>query len=144
MVTAAIFAHGTLLKKGDGAATEVFTTIAEVTNIGGPGLALDPIDVTSHGSTAGWREFIGGLLDGGEVSMTINYVPTAGTHDATTGLIADKVARTVRNFQLVFPDSGNTTWSFSALVASFEPGEPVDAQLSAEVTLKVTGQPTLA
>ena len=140
----AVFAHGTLLKAGDGAATEVFTTVAEVTDIGGPSLALDPVEVTNHDSTAGWREFIGGLLDGGEVTLTINYIPANATHNATNGLIADMTARTKRNFQLVFPDSGTTTWSFTALVTAFEPGEPIDAQLTADVTLKITGQPTLA
>lgn len=145
MTTEALFAHGTLLKKGDGVSTgETFSTVAEVTNIGGPGLALEPIEVTSHSSTDGWKEKIGGLLDGGEVSVTINYVPTEGTHDGTTGLIADQSNRAVRNFQLVFPDTSETTWTFSALVASFEPGEPVDGALTAEVTLAVTGKPTLA
>lgn len=142
-MTIAIAAHGTLLKIGDGGGTEVFTTIAEVVDIGGPTMTLDPIDVTSHDSTAAYREFIGGLLDAGEVTLTINYVPTAATHDATTGLIADMVARVVRNFQLVFPDSGTTTWSISALITSFEPGEPIDDKLSADITLKLSGQPTL-
>lgn len=140
-----ISAFGTLLKIGDGGSpTESFTTIAEVTSIGGPALSLDPIETTHHASTGGWREFIGGLLDGGEVSFDINYDPVGATHDASTGLIADMVARTVRNFQLVFPDTGNTTWSFAALVTSFEPSEPVDDKLAASVTLKVSGQPTLA
>ena len=140
----AISAFGTLLKIGDGGSPESFTTIAEVTNIGGPSLSLDPIDVTNHSSTGGWKEFIGGLLDGGEVSFEINYDPVGATHDASTGLIADMSARTVRNFQLVFPDTGNTTWSFSALVTAFQPSEPIDNKLSASVTLKVSGQPTLA
>lgn len=143
-MTSAVFAHGTLLKAGNGAATEVFTTIAEVTSIGGPGLALDPIDVTNMDSTNGWREFIGGLLDGGEVSITINYLPANATHNAANGLINDMENRTVRNFQLIFSDSGNTTFSFTALVTGFEPGAPVDGQLTADVTLKLTGQPTLA
>lgn len=140
----AVFAQGTLLKAGNGAATEVFTTIAEVTNIGGPSLALDPVEVTNMDSTAGWREFIGGLLDGGEVSLTINYLPTNATHNASNGLIADMTNRTKRNFQLVFSDGSSTTFSFTALVTGFETGEPVDGQLTAEVTLKITGQPTLA
>ena len=142
-MTIAIDAHGTLLKLGDGGGPEVFTTVAEVTDISGPSMTLDPIDVTSHDSTAAYREFIGGLLDAGEVTLTINYVPTAGTHDATTGLIADMVARVVRNFQLVFPDSGTTTWSFAALITAFEPAEPIDDKLAADVTLKLSGQPTL-
>lgn len=140
-----ISAFGTLLKVGDGGSpTESFTTIAEVFNIGGPSLSLDPIEITNHSSTGGWKEFVGGLLDGGEVSFDINYDPVGATHDASTGLIADMVARTQRNFQLVFPDTGNTTWSFTALVTAFEPSEPVDDKLAASVTLKLTGQPTLA
>lgn len=140
-MTIAIDAHGTLLRIDDG--TGSYTTIAEVTDIGGPSMSLDPIDVTSHDSTAAYREFIGGLLDAGEVTLTINYVPTAGTHDATTGLIADMVARVVRNFKLVFPDSGTTTWTFAALITAFESAEPIDDKLSADVTLKLSGQPTL-
>ncbi len=140
----AIRAIGTLLKIGDGATpTETFTTIGEVTDLSGPGLSLDTIEVTHHSSTGGWKESIGGLLSGGEVSFTINYTPTAATHNNTTGLIRDLRSRTVRNFQLVFPDAGSTTWAFAALVSSFEPSMPVDGQLSADVTLTVTGQPTL-
>ena len=139
-----ISAFGTLLKIGDGGSPESFTTVAEVSSIGGPTLSLDPIDVTSHDSTGGWRQFVGGLLDGGEVSLEINYDPVGATHDASTGLIADMVARTLRNFQLVFPDTGSTTWTFAALITAFEPSEPIDDKLAASVTLKVSGQPTLA
>lgn len=137
-------AFGTLLKLGDGASPEVFTTIAGVTNVGGPALGLDTVEVTSHDSTDGWEEFVGGILRSGEVSLDINYDPAGVTHDATTGLIADMVARTVRNFELIFPDDVATTWDFAALVTGFEPGAPVDDKLSASVTLKVTGVPTLA
>jgi predicted secreted protein len=143
-MSSAVFAHGTLLKAGNGAATEVFTTIAEVTSIGGPGLALDPIEVTNMDSTNGWREFIGGLLDGGEVSISINYLPTNATHNASNGLINDMENRTKRNLQLIFSDGSSTTFSFTALVTAFEPTAPVDGALTADVTLKVTGQPTLA
>jgi predicted secreted protein len=139
-----IAAYGTLLKLGDGASPEVFTTIAEVVDIGGPALELDMIETTSHDSTAGWEEFVGGILRSGEVSLEINYDPAGATHDASTGLIADMVARTLRNFELVFPDAGSTTWGFSAYVQKFEPGAPVAEKLSASVTLKVSGQPTLA
>lgn len=144
-VTGALAAKGTLLKIGDGATpTEVFTTIAEVVNITGPGLSMDPLDVTSHSSTAGWKEFIGGLLDAGEVSFEINYIPTDATHDATAGLINDMENRTKRNFEVIFPDSGNTKWTIAALVTGFEPGAPVDGKLTASVSLKLSGQPTLA
>ncbi len=140
-MTAAITAFGTLLKIGDGAGTEVFTTIAEVTDIGGPELALEIAEVTSHSSTGGWKEKIGALLDGGQVSLSINYIPTNVTHNATGGLIRDMVARNVRNFTLTFPNS--TVWAFSALVVGFSPTEPIDNALTADVTLEITGVPTL-
>jgi len=58
--------------------------------------------------------------------------------------LKDLKNRTKRNFQLVFPDVGATTWAFAAYVTGFEPSAPVDDLLGASVTLKITGQPTLA
>lgn len=142
-MTSAIDSFGTLLKIGDGGATESFTTIAEVKDITGPGLEQAANEVTSHGSTNGWREFIGGLKDGGEVTFEVNFVPTGATHDETTGLIAELTGGTVTNYQVVWPDSGSTTWQFAALCTAFEPGAPVDGVLMASVTLKISGEPTI-
>lgn len=140
----ALAAFGTLLKIGDGTTpTEVFATVAEVKEIGGPSLELETVDVTSHSSAGGWREFVGTLLNGGEVELTLNFVPDNPTQDASTGLIADMVARTKRNFQLVFPDVAATTWDFTALVTGFEITSAVDGALEAECTLQITGAPTL-
>lgn len=135
---------GTLLKIGDGATPESFTTIAQVQDIKAPQLAMDTEEVTNHSSTGGWEEVVATILRTGEVSFGLVYDPDAATHDASTGLIADMVARTRRNFQLIFSDSGNTTWSFSAYVTGFKPEAPVKGKLGAEVSLKITGQPTLA
>ena len=143
-VSAAVNAFGTLLKIGDGGGGEVFTTIAEVQNISGPSLSLEMIDVTNHSSTAGWKERIGGLLDGGEVTFDINFQPTTSTHSYSAGLVKDMVNRTKRNFKIVFPDGSSTTWTFSAFVSKFQSKAPVNGQLSASVSLMITGQPTLA
>lgn len=144
MATNAIAGHGALLQIGDGADPENFTTIAEVRDISGPALGQDTADVTSHDSTGGWEEHIGTILRSGEVTFDVNYIPTDSTHDASAGLINDMENRTLRNFQLVFPDGSSTTWSFAALVTGFEPGAPVDGELTASVTLTPSGQPTLA
>ncbi len=142
-MTNALAGYGVLLKIGDGGGSETFTTIAEVKDIEGPELELEAKDVTSHDSN-GWREFIGTLLTGGEVSFDLNFIPTHATHSYSAGLIKDLVNRTKRNFKLVFPDGGSTTWTFAALVVGVKPSGPVEDELSAEVTLQVTGQPTLA
>lgn len=142
MTTGALAGYGVLLKMGDGEVSETFTTIAEVRDIEGPELELETKEVTSHDS-GGWREYIGTLLSGGEVSFDLNFIPTNATHSYSAGLIERLVTRTLTNFQLVFPDSGTTTWQFSALVANFKPSGPVEDEITAEVTLQISGQPTL-
>ena len=143
MTTAAIFAQGTLLKIGDGAGSETFTTVAESMTIKGLSLTRATVDVTSHDSTGGFREYIGGLADGGEVSFDINYIPSNSTHNNTTGALSKLVNNTRTNFKLVFPDSGTTTWSFGGFVSKFEPEEAIDRQIKASITIKVSGKPTL-
>jgi predicted secreted protein len=142
-MTEAIFAQGTLLKLGDGGSPETFTTISEVRSINGPTLGADTVEVTSHDSPLGYREFIAGLLQAGELSFELNFQPTDATHDAQTGLIAAMQSRSTRNFQLVFPGA-IATWQFSAFVTRFEMGAPVDSNLKATVTLQITGQPNFA
>ena len=142
-MTDAISSFGTFLKKGDGATpTETFATIAELGDIEGPDMSLATEDVTHHGSTGGWDEFIGTILSGGEVSAPINFIPSNATHDMVTGLQADMTNRTKRNFQLVYPDAGGNGYAFAALVTSFKPKAPVKGKLSADIKLKVSGPVT--
>ncbi len=137
MASSALSSFGTLLKRNG-------TTIAEVMDIKGPGLSLDTEDVTSHDSTAGWVERIGTLLDAGEVSFDINWLPANATQSYSAGLVSDMVARTKQSFSLVVPAASTLTWSFTALVTKFEPDLKVKGAQRASVTLQLTGQPTLA
>lgn len=127
-------AFGTELKKGA-------TSIAQVSAISGPGLSLDTEDVTSHDSEDGWEEVVGTILRSGEISLDLVFDPAEATHVA---LWTDMESREANTYSLVFPDDANTTWAFSALVTGFEPDEPHDGALTASVTLKITGKPTLA
>lgn len=131
-------AYGTLLKRGA-------VTIAQVTSISGPGITLDTEDVTSMDSTGAWEEVVGTILRSGEVTADIVYDPAAATHkNDSGGLLYDLISRTAQTYSITFPDTAASVWSFSALVTGFEPSAPVDGALTASVTLKLTGQPTLA
>jgi len=142
-MTQGVAGYGTQLQIGDGGGPEVFTTIAEITNISGPGLSMDTADMTHHQSPGAWEEHVGTILRSGEVTFDLNYIPTHATHNASTGLINDMENRTLRNFKLIFPNAGATTWNFAALVTGFEPSAPHDDKLGASVTCKISGQPTL-
>lgn len=132
---------GTELRRGNGdidPGPETFTAIAESTNISGPGLSRETIDTTSHQSPGQWMEFLGGLKDGGEVSIDINYDPAE--HDT---LVADFDATAPINYQLAWPTTPETVWGFPAILTGFEPEGPYDDKLAASLTFKVTGPPVL-
>lgn len=136
-------AESTQLQMGDGAATEVFTTIAHVRSINGLNLSLDTIDVTDYDSPNRWEEHVGTILRSGTLDLEIHFIPDDGTHDSTTGLISKMTARTLTNFQLILPTSPAVQWDFAALVTGVNVVLPHDGAVTARVTLKPSGQPTL-
>jgi hypothetical protein len=143
-MTEELAAFGTLLKRGNGATPEVFTSIAEVGDIDGPTLKAAMEDATNHGSTGGFEESLPTTLSMGQVKFPVNFIPTNTTHSYAAGLILDWKNKTKRNFQMVFPDGLSTTWAFSAYVEEVALKAPVKGILKADVTLTITGQPTLA
>lgn len=120
---------------------EVFTTLAEVTGLSGPGESLELIDATHMESSDGYREFIPSLRDSGEISVDLNFLPADSNQG---GLRDDLVAGTKRNWQLVWTDTGTTTYSFSGYVTAVEPTASIDDKLSASATIKVTGPITVS
>lgn len=124
---------GTLLKRGG-------TTIPEVVSLSiSP--ERDSIDVTSHDSTAPAKEFIAGLLDGGKVSFSGNFLPGSANQKAlTTDLLGS--AGTQSTWTIVWID-GPTTWTFTAFVTKFTPTGSVGDKLAYSGELKVTGNITV-
>jgi predicted secreted protein len=144
-MTDAISGYGTLFQVGDAATPEVFTTIAEIKSISGPSLSLDTADATNMASTGGWREVIPTILNGGDITLEVNYDPADATLGAGSGgLIDDMENKTLRNFKLVMSDSGTTTWTFAGYVTAFSPDFSFDDVVTASITVTISGQPTLA
>lgn len=134
-------AQGTLLQIGDGGEPEVFTTIARVQDITGPGLTADVADVTTH-DTSGWREQLSLILAAGDVTFDVFFLPTHATHSPSSGVLQDYLNRTLRNFMIVLTDAGAMEITFEAYVTSFSISAPVANPLEASVTLSVTGAVT--
>ena len=133
---AGLDAYGIALQRSDMAVTPVFTAIGNVTAVNGPEMERDTYDVTAHDGT-GWKEFIGGLKDAGEVSITLNYDPTK--HD---DLVEDFEDDVPRDYKMVFP-GGIGEWDLKLILTGFSQEAPVDDKLSAELKFKVTGKPTI-
>ncbi|MGE4339150.1 MAG: phage tail tube protein [Pigmentiphaga sp.] len=108
--------------------------VAEVFDITPPSDTVDMIDATHMQSPDRTREFIPGLIDPGEASFEMNFLP-GSTSDAKIREIKASLARV--RCRLTFPN--NATWTFSAQVSGYEPAVPNDDKMTATVTFRVTG-----
>lgn len=138
MPSAAISGVGTSFQRSDMASSPAFSAVAEINSISGPTMSQETIDVTSLDSTGGYREFIGGFKDGGTVTLNMNF-----TRNAYDDFLIAFDAGTLIDYQIVLPDTGNTTFGFSAIVTDLPLDIPTDDKITASVTLKVSGQVTL-
>lgn len=112
--------------------------LAEITNITPPNDKIDEIDATHMQSPNRTREFIPGLIDPGEASFDMNFIPGS----TTDLLIAEiKTAGERVKCRVTFPNG--VTWKFSGWVSGYEPAVPTDDKMTATVTWRVTG-PTIS
>jgi len=115
--------------------------LAAVTNFDGPELSVDTEDVTTHDSTGAWEEVVATILRSGEMSIDIVYDPAGGTHDATSGLVYRYENKIKSFFDFIF--RGTNNWTFAGYITGFSPTAPVGGALTASVTIKIDGVPTL-
>ena len=117
-------------------------SVGELTSIAGLELSADTIETTTLDSTDGYRTFIGGLRDGGEVSVSGFFKPsdTNGQKAMLTNLNSGAAG----SFSVVFPTALSASWTFDGIVTSFATGAEMEDAVTFESTIKVTGKPTLA
>lgn len=127
----ALIAAGTELKLGDGASPEVFTKIAEVTQVSEIGETAPEIDVTPIDATA--RQFIGGLTEGNAVSFTLSYVAADATHQTLRDALGS-----AKNFQIAWADGAGA--EFTLVITSFMRGETTaEGVLTANLEGRISG-----
>lgn len=130
---------GTQFKLGDGTSSESFTAIAEVNSISGPNISVETFDTTSLDTTGGYRTFAASFIDGGEVSLEMNF-----TLDGYDDLLAVLNARAARNYQIVLSDTGATTFEFSAICDGLGLAVPNDDKVTATANFKISGEVTIS
>ncbi len=130
-------ALGTKLKIG----TDVSAVaVAGLTSIGGLELSADTIDVTTLDSDGGYREFIAGFKDAGEVSLEGFLELEQGKGQKELYDLYDSGEE--EDFTILFPKNMGS-WQFKGVVTGFSTGASLEDPLSFSATIKVTGKPTL-
>lgn len=119
--------------------TDTFVDLGEVFNITPPSSTVDQVDVTHMQSPGRRREFIDGLIDPGECSFEINYIPGSDADALLLAIVNTPLGESrTRECRIIYPNSVQDT--FNANLQSYEPNVPTDDKMTATVTLKVTGE----
>jgi len=137
----AVHAFGTKLQVET--TTDTYTDVAEITDISGPSVTADEIDVSSHDSPDTYREFVQGMKDGGEVTFEGHFIYDHATLEDAGDILGYLDGGGVESWKIVFPDTGSTEWAFDGFVTAFETTGNFEDKATFSATIKVSGKPTL-
>lgn len=112
-----------------------FNDIAELMDIKPPALTRKALETTTHNQEA--DRFIVGIKRHGEMTIKVNFIPGDSTHDNETGLQQAYEDGSRDIYRLTYPDG--TQWLFSGYVINFSPTANADSVLTADVTIRPTG-----
>ena len=137
MATAAKSGINVKFKRQHDSTTGVYVDQAEARRISGPTMTRDFIDATNLDSTSGFREFVNGFRDGGEVRVQFNY--TKAVFDQ---LNTDFLVDTSHVYQIVIPATGNTL-EFNAFITQLPLDITPDGVIVIDSVFKVSGSVTV-
>ncbi|MFN9438463.1 MAG: phage tail tube protein [Brevundimonas sp.] len=126
--------HGAKFQIKAGSPIPAFVDIAEVFDITPPNETVEVVDTTNQQSADARRTFIKGLVDPGEASFEMNFLPGSASEDL---IVASLNKRTADEFRIVYPNGAQ--WTFDGLTTGYEPAVPLDDRMTATVTIKVSG-----
>ena len=138
-----------IIVKVDMAGSTAYVQVSNIKDVSGPDLSRGDVDATSHDSADGWREFFPGLADGGTFSFPMGLDPTEGVQvgGAGTGLLGDldRDGCTMPAWEITLNNCGATIakWTFDGYVNGFSNAYPLEGINTVDVSVKVTGKPTL-
>lgn len=121
---------------GDGAEPEFFE-LAEVFNVTPGEATADRIDATHYQSPGRRREYISGLIDNGEASIELNWIPGSETDEFLRDLFE---SGETRDHQIEFPNGQIVT--FEASIIGYSKAVPLDDRMTATITVAVSGAET--
>jgi predicted secreted protein len=116
------------------------SAIVELTSISGLELKADTIETTNYDS-AGWRSYVQGLRDGGEVSVSGFFNP--GDTNGQYAVYSAFGSGTQTAFTITFPATLGASWTFNGIISGFTTSADMEQTVTFEATIKVTGAPSL-
>lgn len=116
-------------------------TVGGLSSIGGVEVSAETTDVTALDNTSGYKEYLGGFKDGGEVPLE-GFLD--GADQGQEQMYAALEDQQEHSFSIVFPEAIGKTWSFKGIVTKFATSAAVGDAVKFSASVKVSGKPTLA
>jgi predicted secreted protein len=119
-------------------ASDVLTELGEILSVTPPQSQVEDVEATHMGSPNRRREFIAGLIDDGEGSFEMNYVPGSDTDILIRAALDDGVTR---DYKIVLPVADGSTWEITGdcVVKGYERSVPIDDRMTATLTVRFSG-----
>lgn len=122
--------------------TKAGTNIGGLTSIGTPEKSADTIETTTLDVTNGYKTFIQGIKDGGEITVK-GFFDTSDVGQMALDTAFE--AGTVDEYVITFPTAIGATFTFSGVITKFTAGEAtIEDPASFELTVKISGKPVIA
>lgn len=126
--------YGATLAKGA-------TPIIELTDIGEFGISRSEVDVTSHSSDNSSNEFIAGMIEGGELTVTGNFI-SSNTAGQIAAIGADFRSGARKAYTITLANTEASTFVFDAHVKSWKVKADLKGKQTITITFKISGKPT--
>lgn len=115
--------------------------VGGLTSISGIEVSAEAIDVTDLGNEDGYREKLPGFKDGGEVGAS-GFLD--GDNEGQDECYSLMESGDVVDCAIVFPAKIGKSWKFKAGITKFSTSAELEDAVTFEVSLAVSGKPTLA
>ncbi|CZT36137.1 phage tail tube protein [Rhizobium sp. 9140] len=134
-MTNAMLGYGTGYEIWDSTlSTPGYVDLGEVTMVTPGSATADRVEATHMKSPGRRREYIAGLIDSGEASFEINWVPGSPTDELIRRVFES--GETVLH-RITFPNKHRV--AYDAQITGYEKDVPVDDKMAATVTVSVSG-----
>lgn len=111
--------------------------LGEVTEITPGEASTERVQATHMQSPGRRHEYISGMIDSGEASVVLNWIPGNSTDTTLRSLLASGATE---EHTIVFPNG--VTVTFDAVVTGFSKALPLEDRMTATVTVAISGEET--
>ena len=124
--------YGSTVRIGRGP-TPTWTELALIGDLELPDEQVDEVEVTHMKSPGRRKQFIAGLIDGGSVTIPMNYMPGS----ATDTLLLEIKASGEEVILEITPSATGTPEAYASILTGYARSAPINDKMTAEATFRL-------